>query len=453
MKELYWRTLVDNVRRGQCVLVLGSELPFVSADTSPAALGSSDAPPVVTMGTALGSHLARQLAQEQDEPIGGGLAGIAQQYEDTRGFGAVMLRSEAAAFARDCQLSDAGIHRSLGLLPFKLVLTTAHDACFEKTLADACGKTPVVYRYHLRGDGRDNPDIPEPTSTREPIVYHLFGDVTHPDSLVLSENDLLDFLIAVIRGVPPLPNRLTGALKRIGQSFLFVGFGIRDWYLRVLLKVLVRAFDLNDSGRNSFALELQQLPAGDREQTLLYYQRGTRIELIDLDMAAFVAELTRRVNAAGGEIADSRAPGRLPRVFICYSHDDAPLAARLASSLSARHIDPWLDQHDLEGGHGWQSRIETALDDMDFFLVLHSASLARKEVSFINVEISLALKRGRWFATTPFIIPLALDDLSDENRIASLKNIQDMPLRQPSYEQDVSAIASKIQREFQRRSR
>jgi len=37
------------------------------------------------------------------------------------------------------------------------------------------------------------------------------------------------------------------SLRRSGQSFLFVGFGISQWYLRVLMKVLVRSLLCNNS--------------------------------------------------------------------------------------------------------------------------------------------------------------------------------------------------------------
>jgi hypothetical protein len=101
----------------------------------------------------------------------------------------------------------------------------------------AAGKTPITQRYHLRGDKRDNPEFVLSGSPGSPVVFHLFGNAAEPSSLVLSENDVLDFLIAVVSERPPLPNSLLRALKRVGQSFLFVGFGIRQWDLRILLRV------------------------------------------------------------------------------------------------------------------------------------------------------------------------------------------------------------------------
>ena len=52
------------------------------------------------------------------------------------------------------------------------------------------------------------------SSPQAPLVYHLFGDAQEPGSLVLSENDLLDFLIAIASDRPPLPSSLLRTLKR-----------------------------------------------------------------------------------------------------------------------------------------------------------------------------------------------------------------------------------------------
>ena len=149
----------------------------------------------------------------------------------------------------------------------------------------------------MRGDRHDNPEFPSSGTPDEPVLYHLFGFAQEPRSLVLSENDVLDFLIAIVSERPPLPNSLSGILKRKDQSFLFVGFGIKQFHLRVLLKVLLRALELHHTASAVATESLRGLSERDREQTILFYQRGTRVELEDTDIRAFLAELTP---SAGG---------------------------------------------------------------------------------------------------------------------------------------------------------
>src|SRR5262249_22613117 len=142
-----------------------------------------------------------------------------------------------------------------------------------------------------------------------PVVYHLFGDVDEPASLILSENDLLDFLVAIVSERPPLPNSLRYALKRTGQSFLFVGFGIKQWYLRVLMQLLVRALELPRPASTIATEPLSVLSDLDRQQTLLFYQRGTRIEIEDTDVVRFLEELAKRLKVGGDLVTHSTPVG------------------------------------------------------------------------------------------------------------------------------------------------
>ena len=56
--------------------------------------------------------------------------------------------------------------------------------------------------------------------------------------LVLTEADLIDYLVQIIKGEPPIPDKVRFILADPYASFLFLGFGFHNWYLRVLLKVL-----------------------------------------------------------------------------------------------------------------------------------------------------------------------------------------------------------------------
>ena len=209
-----------------------------------------------------------------------------------RELGPSNLRAQAAEFYASEPLRPSAVHEALAQLPFPLIISTCHDRLLAQALKHA-NKAPVVYRYNFRGDKRANPEFRLPSGEGALVVYHLFGSCDEPQSLVLSENDLLDFLVAVISGGSPMPNSLRAALQQSDINFLFVGFGIRHWYLRVLLKALIRSLSLGRSG-SAVALEplLQTTPKFDRQQTILFYQRGTRIEVCDDDISSFVAELS-----------------------------------------------------------------------------------------------------------------------------------------------------------------
>ncbi len=448
MKERYWTNLVSTLRHGQCVLVLGPEVP---ADTpSPDAVDTAAS--LHTYSDALKGKLAEELAEDGHLVTASSLAGVAQQYEDAEGFGTGTLRSQAARFYSSAPLEPSGVHRALALLPFPLILSTCHDRLLTDALKQA-GKMPVAYRYNLRGDRSDNPEFVISGAATAPLVYHLFGAFDEPQSLVLSENDLLDFLIAVVSDRPPMPNSLRRALQRPGVSLLFVGFGLRHWYLRVLLKALVRSV-LFGRPVNAIALEplLHGIPDFDRQQTILFYQRGTRIEVCDDDISTFVAELSRRLEVEGGAMTQPPPIGPRPRVFVSYADEDNALAARLFASLQSAGFAPWLDKDGLRGGEDWNLMIEDQLREADYVLVLETAALVEKRVGYVNKEIAIARAQAQRYRGS-FLIPLVADDLQPQQRVEELGGYQRMPLRERHYQEDITAMISTLLRDYQRRQR
>lgn len=76
----------------------------------------------------------------------------------------------------------------------------------------------------------------QPTVDR-PLVYHLFGHVSEPNSLVFSEDRYFDFLIGVTQNRNLIPSAVRAAL--INTSLLFLGFQMEDWEFRVFFRFLM----------------------------------------------------------------------------------------------------------------------------------------------------------------------------------------------------------------------
>jgi hypothetical protein len=447
MKERYWTNLVTSLQYGQCVLVLGPEVPAKLASTAVSSPAAGD----LSYSEELTRRLASELEDDNRRVMGSTLAAVAQQYEDAGGFGPNTMRSLAAQFYTSAAYGPSDVHCSLASLPFSLILTTCHDALLTRALQEL-GKKPLVYRYHLRGDRHDNPEFKPSETPDEPVIYHLFGLAQEPGSLVLSENDVLDFLIAIASEQPSLPSGLGRLLKRKGQSFLFVGFGIKQWHLRLLLKVLVRALELHRTG-SSFATEpLRGLSDSDREQTILFYQRGTRVEVEDAEIRIFLAELSRRLEAVGGVVTQTPQLGPRLRVFISYAREDSVLANSVCHLLQTSNFEPWLDKESLTGGDLWDQRIRDQLEDADYVLVLYTPALSRKTDSYVNKEIALA--RDRALAVRGnFLIPLRTAEIAPEDRVDELSKYQEMTLRRECFDEDMAKVLSTMRRDYQRRHR
>jgi hypothetical protein len=444
MKDRDWTNLVESVRTGSCVLVLGPDVPAVPKDADPSAPQKN-----ISVREAFCGKLIKFLEEESKNKIEErSMFALAQMYEDSP---LGNLKYVAAKIFRRVRYDPGQLHLELADCPFRLILTTCHDDLFEKSLL-SLKKTPSKYLYHYRGDRRDNIEGDwRSSSPKSPILYHLYGAFDKPESLVLTENDLLEFITGIISNRPGLPDGLTNFLEN--KTFLFVGFGIRHWYVRVLLKLLMRAMGISRGA--FFAQEsIGEFDTGESQQTVLFYKRGIpRIEVVEMDGLQFARELAERLRNEGGYLGASTQAIKRARVFISYERSDTEMAQRLFQALPEDRIDPFLDS-ELEGGQLWDQELQDRIHSYDYFVVLNSLALAAKEFGYVNKELSMALNSQmyRQYGKT-FILPLLLEGVTADEAAPALKKFDQMPLRIATFKDDVSQLVKTITRDFQRRPR
>jgi hypothetical protein len=133
----------------------------------------------------------------------------------------------------------------LANLPLPIFVTTTPYTFIEEALRNA-GKTPETEfcRWYFKFDSTASvfaPGSDQPTDKR-PLVYHLYGLDRDEESLVLTEDDYLDFLMAVSQGrgkdVDPLPDVVKFALQ--SKALLLMGFSLSSWSFRALYRALIK---------------------------------------------------------------------------------------------------------------------------------------------------------------------------------------------------------------------
>jgi len=140
-------------------------------------------------------------------------------------------------------------HGLLADLPLPIYMTTNYDDFMAYAL-ESRHKDPIreICRWNSQISDMasvfDGEFEPHPA---KPVVFHLHGRHNHEmaeESIVLTEDDYLDFLVEVSRDLarPPreakmIPSRIRRALS--GTSLLFIGYTLRDWSFRVLYRGLV----------------------------------------------------------------------------------------------------------------------------------------------------------------------------------------------------------------------
>ena len=137
-------------------------------------------------------------------------------------------------------------HGVLADLPLPVYITTNYDDLMVRALKSR-GKTPnqEICRWNkcLKRCKLTSPDF-DPTPEK-PLVFHLHGIYEKPESLVLTEDDYLDFLVAISMDQNLLPPRIQEAFT--DTSLLFLGYRIADWDFRVLFRILAGYLEISTS--------------------------------------------------------------------------------------------------------------------------------------------------------------------------------------------------------------
>ncbi|MGH8884048.1 MAG: CHAT domain-containing protein [Egibacteraceae bacterium] len=133
-------------------------------------------------------------------------------------------------------------HAVLARLPFKVFITIDQTNLLADAL-EAEGKEPQVELCRWKDEDIwpesvfDDPFSQYEPSPKRPLVYHLFGHLRDPDTLVLTEDDYFDYLIGVTRNKELIPATVRRAFT--DSTLLFLGFRLDEWDFRVLLRSIM----------------------------------------------------------------------------------------------------------------------------------------------------------------------------------------------------------------------
>lgn len=206
--------------------------------------------------------------------------------------------------------------RILARLPIKIYITTSYHNFVENEL-QAAGKNPQSRLCYWNGkpDNLQPEHTPDPQylpSVNTPLVYHLLGMEQYPSSMVLSEDDYLEFLWELAsdreslregsttissrtRPDSIIPEYLRNAIN--DSSLLVLGYRLQDWDLKAVLHGLLKADELTTRKGVSTAihidLENQQI-VKDKEQAEAYlrsYFKRARFEVRFEESDPFVNKL------------------------------------------------------------------------------------------------------------------------------------------------------------------
>lgn len=194
-------------------------------------------------------------------------------------------------------------YKVLAQLPLKVYITTNLNNLLVLAL-EAEGKDPqvVMCPWNEYVEMQESIYDTEPgyqPSVERPLVYHLFGRLSEPDSVVLTEDHYFDFLIGVTRNRDLIPSDILRALA--DTALLFLGFHIDDWQFRVLFRsILAQQGSARREDYPHIAVQIQpeedRILEPERARRFLekYFFKGANVSLYWGNVDDFVHELLPR---------------------------------------------------------------------------------------------------------------------------------------------------------------
>jgi DNA-binding SARP family transcriptional activator len=267
------------------------------------------------------AELTLRLAERFDYPANGGaLPQVAQYIAVMKGSGP--LYDELHALL-DTNLPPTAVHRFFAALPpllrergapHQLIVTTSYDLALERAFLDAGEEFDVVSYLaagrdrgkfcHVAPDGTGTLiEVPNTYATelsldRRTIILKLHGQVGRSaddrewESFVVTEDDYIEYLAqAEVASVVPVA--LGAKLRR--SHFLFLGYTMADWNLRLLLH---RLWGDQPLSYRSWAVQPEPMPI-ERE-----FWRRRDVDVLEIPLERYVSGLARQ---AGLELAEASA--------------------------------------------------------------------------------------------------------------------------------------------------
>jgi hypothetical protein len=276
-----WELILGRIKDGKCT-------PFLGAGASVPRIP-------------LGGDIAEKWVTRFNCPMRGcrDLPRVAQYLAVNRGDSMFPKEEIVREFFNNVQFPDFEQfdepHRVLASLPLPVYLTTNYDH-FMLSALQARNKNPklqlCLWNQVLQRMKSIFADGFQPT-TENPVVFHLHGHYKNVESLVLTEDDYLDFMVNLGEDRDQqklLPVRIEQAFT--GASLLFVGYSLSDWDFRVLFRGIVMSLD-KSLRRLSVAVQLPPEEKLMEEYWEDYFQEAG-MKIFWGKAREFAAELNRR---------------------------------------------------------------------------------------------------------------------------------------------------------------
>lgn len=187
----------------------------------------------------------------------------------------------------------------LASLDFPVYITTTYHDVLYHALQRA-GKQPQRVFWSDEGWQSSNGTLRDSASVQEPMIFHLYGHQSDPDSIILTEDDYLNLLVRFAQERVTFPTAITDVIGK--TSYLFVGFTVTDWNLRILFHILSHHGRTGRGPHIAVQVEpVRSVPSEEHEDRVKRYLEGyfrdhigPFVDVYIGDTPDFITELDKR---------------------------------------------------------------------------------------------------------------------------------------------------------------
>ncbi len=307
----FWQTLLENITDGLCTPFLG---PGVTEGLLPTTrelaqmLGRSynypfaDCETLPRVAQFVGTVDNLRLRREVLRLLAEGFCTRVELPPPPRGAGLTEVIASAGWREQLLSAERRDPHAQLAALGLPTYLTTNCDPLMSLAL-EAAGRPPrrmsVPWREKTKTrESRPHWSLDPPPAAESPVVLHLFGQDDDPLSLVLTEDDHLDYLARIARDYEYLlPTSINAALA--STTLLFLGYRLEDLNLKVIMRGLLTNLDLEKWGMLHVAVQLEtpRTGAAQEQEVIRYFQKyfaNARIDVYWGSSQQFMTDLYTR---------------------------------------------------------------------------------------------------------------------------------------------------------------
>lgn len=268
MSNVDWNLVIETLRDERCIILLGPELPQLQ-DHTPLQRAMID-----FLNWEHDPSLKQLKYYEKDalfhfeDPIL-----RTRAYFKIKGFYREILPRVLQSPYQ--QLSEISTH----------LIVSTHPALF---LRDAFTAKNTGHHFAFYNKMVNPASIPPPRK-QQPVIYNLFGSMEEEQSVILSHDDLYDFIFAIL-GERQLPTELRKSFQD-AANILFIGFNFEKWYMQLLLRLL----NLHDE---RFMFDRYASSQSLNQETQVFLFEQYRINFVEMSPLQFVGELYEQCKAA-----------------------------------------------------------------------------------------------------------------------------------------------------------